>query len=510
MDWTPDDVITTDRYLAAFPKHYTKTDVMHSSGVIWRGVECPRPPSTIPYLITGHSDHAIEDIHAAAYRDTVWFSVNAVASRVHGIPLGIINSTDEGPNFRICGDIQVLHDIANRPCEPSRLAYMNFTVNTYQSERTHVWSLFESKPWVTKAQYYTDMVEDHRLYLEDIRDHKFVICPRGNGIDTHRLWETLYLGRIPIVKKHPVHKDWQDLPILFVDEWEDVTEELLHETFEKFSARQWCYDKLKIGFWIEKIRKHFSTTLVYYTVGYSATYIDVLALSIQSLRAAGYVGDIAVLCDESFLPRCKEAIKSSVIYHTLPDSTSPEQASMNKLRIFELPGIEKYDKVLFLDSDILVHMNVNALIHRIMAPGKLYVYTETTNQCDHKNIMWSLCSYDDLELEIFRLCSVHVFNAGCFAFIRNDAMKQHFEAVKTMMSNHKGPFFYEQSFMNVYFNRNRQTDRTLFTEDNYVFPKHGRAYPGYLLHFAGDPGSGKTKLQRMTEYTRSYLTTGLK
>lgn len=30
-------------------------------------------------------------------------------------------------------------------------------------------------------------------------NYQFVFCPRGNGIDTHRFWETLYRGSIPVV-----------------------------------------------------------------------------------------------------------------------------------------------------------------------------------------------------------------------------------------------------------------------------------------------------------------------
>lgn len=504
MNWTPEDVITTDRYLAAFPKEYMKTDVFYADSVVWRGVSYRRPPPNVPYLITGHSDYAIRDDHAKAYPDTIWFSVNASASRVHGLPLGITNDTTETAMHPICGNIAVLHEVATRPHTPTRLAYMNFAVDTYPTERTHVRSLFESKPWVTQGTY-SPTLEGHRAYLEDIRDHAFVLCPRGNGCDTVRLWETLYLGRIPIVKQDPVHKDWQDLPILFVDRWEDVTEDLLRRTQVEFAARSWSYEKLKIGYWIQKMRRAFPKTLIYYTVGYSPAYIDVLALSLRTLRASGYTGDIAVLCDESFLPRCKEVLGPDLLFHAFPNSTSPEQASMNKLRIYELPDIEQYDRILFLDSDILVHMNVNALLQRVTASGKLYVYTETTKQIDHTNLMWGLCSYTPLELAIFQMSSVHVFNAGCFAFVRDEAMKEHFLSIQYMITQHVGPFFYEQSFMNVYFNRNGQTDRTLLTDENYVFPKGEKAYPGYLVHFAGDPGSGKTKLQRMTAYMKAYL-----
>lgn len=34
----------------------------------------------------------------------------------------------------------------------------------------------------------------------EIRQHRFVLCPPGNGLDTHRYWEVLYWGSIPIVQ----------------------------------------------------------------------------------------------------------------------------------------------------------------------------------------------------------------------------------------------------------------------------------------------------------------------
>eukprot|EP00965_Chrysotila_dentata_P239975 6203413-Pleurochrysis_carterae.AAC.2 len=37
-------------------------------------------------------------------------------------------------------------------------------------------------------------------YLEELGRYHFVLAPRGNGIDTHRLWEALLVGTIPIVK----------------------------------------------------------------------------------------------------------------------------------------------------------------------------------------------------------------------------------------------------------------------------------------------------------------------
>jgi hypothetical protein len=50
---------------------------------------------------------------------------------------------------------------------------------------------------------------------------KFVACPRGNGVDTHRVWETLYRGSIPIVIDDEWSRslDYLGLPILRVSDW---------------------------------------------------------------------------------------------------------------------------------------------------------------------------------------------------------------------------------------------------------------------------------------------------
>jgi hypothetical protein len=36
-------------------------------------------------------------------------------------------------------------------------------------------------------------------YQSTLGKYRYVLCPRGNGIDTHRFWETLYKGNLPVV-----------------------------------------------------------------------------------------------------------------------------------------------------------------------------------------------------------------------------------------------------------------------------------------------------------------------
>lgn len=50
---------------------------------------------------------------------------------------------------------------------------------------------------------------------------KFIACPRGNGVDTHRFWESLYRGGIPIVVRSAWSQNIRSLgiPLIEIESW---------------------------------------------------------------------------------------------------------------------------------------------------------------------------------------------------------------------------------------------------------------------------------------------------
>jgi len=213
-----------------------------------------------------------------------------------------------------------------------------------------------------------------------------------------------------------------------------------------------------------------------------------------------------ILCDQSLVEQCSQRIPN-VIIHSGPDSKTPYEASMRKLTIFDVPGIDTYDRVLFLDSDIIVHIDVSTLFPLVADPNLLYVSTESTNQDCHSQLYFSLENYSASQLRYYEDNSIYVFNAGTFAFVRSQVMQEHFAAVRAMITGYIGAFFYEQSFLNVYFNTRGNTDRSLFSSDRYVF-HHGDTlnHVGKIVHFCGNPGRGSEKIMRMTSYVRNHIT----
>ena len=60
-------------------------------------------------------------------------------------------------------------------------------------------------------------------WYETLGDHRLVLCPRGNGLDTHRVWETLYVGRIPVVAASAMDAVFERLPVIILGSWDELS-----------------------------------------------------------------------------------------------------------------------------------------------------------------------------------------------------------------------------------------------------------------------------------------------
>lgn len=104
---------------------------------------------------------------------------------------------------------------------------------------------------------------DHRLppksFSNLVKSYSYVAAVRGNGVDTHRLWESLYLGTVPIVGRD----SWSEslaklnLPVKLIDEWAVENIELIvkNEKAKIFDPAK--YPALWISYWSSKLRSHF-------------------------------------------------------------------------------------------------------------------------------------------------------------------------------------------------------------------------------------------------------------
>jgi len=92
-------------------------------------------------------------------------------------------------------------------------------------------------------------------YLRSLNTSTFCICPAGNGIDTHRFWEALYIGCIPIVEDCVNVRFYKDLPIFVCDDFLDITYDTLKYVKQNITEKLFDYNNsmLSFDYWKAKI-----------------------------------------------------------------------------------------------------------------------------------------------------------------------------------------------------------------------------------------------------------------
>lgn len=175
-----------------------------------------------------------------------WFMTNPMLEdpRVSAIPLGIFGDP-EG---------RVARTIAESPKKPyaDKLLYINF--QNYTRERA------ELKQYFHRAGYkvYLEPTLSFEDHLKEVDNHWFTLCPNGNGIDCHRLYEVLYMGKIPIIQESILAKQLEGLPMLVLPDLRMVYPELLHRKSAEImghGASKYSLEKATLSYWRNKINE---------------------------------------------------------------------------------------------------------------------------------------------------------------------------------------------------------------------------------------------------------------
>lgn len=181
-------------------------------------------------IFTGFEDTPTDEFIYDKIPDNVIgiYASNAITfgGKVHAYPYGIQRRL-YASDFRqevLMNTIPIEESISN-------LLYVNYSLGT-NPERVKINEYLSDKSWVTISAPTSIEPDEYSKYLKNIKHHKFVICPSGNaiGCECHRDWETLYMRRVPIVKRSEyLIEIFGSMPVLMVDSFFDITEKLLIE-----------------------------------------------------------------------------------------------------------------------------------------------------------------------------------------------------------------------------------------------------------------------------------------
>lgn len=174
-------------------------------------------------LITHNSDLSITSEYQKYLENSnliKWYAQNVdyEHKKLIPIPLGIANS------IWLHGNTTTLQNVINENYNKEQLLCANFNTKTNPTVRNYCLKFIDKK--------FVENNVSFELYLKNLAKSYFSICPMGNGIDSHRIWESLYLKTIPIAEhtynlKFLAHQ--YHLPIIFINDWSDISNLNLNE-----------------------------------------------------------------------------------------------------------------------------------------------------------------------------------------------------------------------------------------------------------------------------------------
>ena len=200
------------------------------------------------------------------------FAQNDISSseRVESLPLGIGNSdpckkSGHGDHW---DDVKEKVEILNlvKKIEPENFKiYCNFRDYTNPNHRSSIKQICNELDYVKVDE--NDLT--YNEFISNILESTCNICPAGNGVDTHRLWETLYCYRIPVTFRVNNTRSyyWNDngkigiydnlykkLPIVVLDNENDLkNKNLMVKKIEEANNKWSNLNLLDFNYWENKI-----------------------------------------------------------------------------------------------------------------------------------------------------------------------------------------------------------------------------------------------------------------
>ena len=212
-------------------------------------------------LITHQSDYEInERIFNYKPKNIInWYAQNVNYKHENLIPIPIGLENHFGPSKGSSIDIKVLENYKIQDSyAKNNLLYTNFNVNNHQDRynwQNQINSL--NLNIINKKKSFSD-------YTDDLKNSYFCASPRGNGIDCHRTWESLYYDCIPIVPRHFIYDSF-NAPIIQIEKETDLTLDLLQDAKNKYFNENFQFDKkfLTLQYWKNVINNTIKNNLSY-------------------------------------------------------------------------------------------------------------------------------------------------------------------------------------------------------------------------------------------------------
>jgi len=177
-------------------------------------------------LVSHNSDHTVTEEFLDILNTPLlisWHAQNVLYNhnKLFFLPIGIANSM--WPH----GDIFALERTRNKNISKTKNFYFYFSIYTNYQHRSECKNKLEKK-----GLLFGNNDPNFESYLEDLATYKYAICPPGNGVDCHRIWECLYLNVIPIVLRSVfTEKISKEYHCILLDDWDNFEPDSLIQNY---------------------------------------------------------------------------------------------------------------------------------------------------------------------------------------------------------------------------------------------------------------------------------------
>jgi len=199
-----------------------------------------------------------------------WYSVNVAYNHPDLVPIPLGIASYRNTKSVIYADFIDLNH--NKKVKDS--IYTNFNVNTNYFHRIKAQKSISNN-------LHQNLKENsaYDTYLVNLHSSEYCIAPWGNGIDTHRFWESLYSETIPVTINCIHYQSFSDLPVLLLNSYDEI------KNIQKdFNFLERSIEKLNIDWWISIIKNEAKTSTDKKKVGFTNLEIRILQIYFIKLK----------------------------------------------------------------------------------------------------------------------------------------------------------------------------------------------------------------------------------
>ena len=179
-----------------------------------------------------------------------WYSINIIYETENLIPIPLGLANDYSSSNILPKDYKDYFK-TNNISSDKNLVMLNFNPETNIDAREKLKNYFETIDWVNYSSNLTK-----NSYIKQLSHSNFVFSPPGWGLDTHRFWESLYFGVVPIINSTYDYSKLHINNYLQYKNFKEITEQKLNKFLdEKIDMNLNTLSVLTLDWWFQNVIK---------------------------------------------------------------------------------------------------------------------------------------------------------------------------------------------------------------------------------------------------------------